>query len=80
MKLGSLNGIICLNFTFGGVFAWVFLQIYEEARYSSNPPHRTARKIRKLKPVVRNVPVARNIMEGGYTERNVKPETDLTEP
>ena len=62
MKLGSLNGIICLSFTFGGVFAWVFLQIYEGARYTSNPPHRTARKIRKLKPVVRNVPVARNVI------------------
>ena len=24
--------------------------------------------------------IARNVMEGGYTERNIKPETDLTEP
>ena len=24
--------------------------------------------------------IARNVMEGGYTERNVKPEIDLTDP
>ena len=24
--------------------------------------------------------IARNVMEGGYTGRNAKPETDLTEP